>query len=153
MALRLPDLPGDYFLKDRSVVAIDEIPTLNRNLGWWQGYRVVFYRLYLDREDLTGVTQTISLYPLENMNTLFSVEKDALLAPDPSVNRYEIPFPVIGDRSIAVRETRSDDTHKMVTYTVIFTDKNVYETITMSGSTTDYEVLKNITRTAEARIQ
>ena len=153
MALQPSDLPGDYFLKDRSVIAPDEMPALNRDLGWRQGYRVEYYRMNLDRGDITGVTQTIDLYPLENMNKLFSVEKDALLAPDPVTDQPEIPFPVIGDRSIAVRKTRSDDPYQMVTYTAIFTDKNVFEKITMAGTTTDYEVFRNITRAAAGKIR
>lgn len=40
-----------------------------------------------------------------------------------------------------------------MTYTVIFTKKNVYEKITMSGSYTDYELLKGLVKRAEVLVQ
>ena len=153
MALQPSDMPDDFFLKDRSVLGFDEIPELNRNLGWWQGYTVEYCRMDLNYDELTRVTQTINLYPLENLNKLFSVEKNSLLSADTDSNRNEIPFPVVGDRSAAVRETRGKDPDKVITYIVIFTEKNVYEKVTMSGTTTDYEAFLNITRIAVTRIR
>ena len=150
MALQLTDLPSDYFIKDRSATSYEEQPTLNRDLGWRQGYTSEFYRMNIDTADLTVITQTIGVYPLENMNTVFSVEKDDLLPPVNGIKRYEIPFPAIGTKSLAVRETDPDD---VVTYTIIFISKNVAEKITMTGTTTDYEALKNIVKIAEARIR
>ncbi|MEI8331248.1 MAG: hypothetical protein WCF90_06325 [Methanomicrobiales archaeon] len=38
-------------------------------------------------------------------------------------------------------------------YTVIFSKKNVFETVTMGGTTTDYEMLKEIVRKAADEIQ
>jgi hypothetical protein len=40
-----------------------------------------------------------------------------------------------------------------VTYTVIFTKKNVFEKITMAGTNTDYETLKRLAQRAEALVQ
>jgi hypothetical protein len=153
MALQLADLPTDYFIRDRSVIAYDEVPKLNRDLGWRQGYFVSFYRMNLRNEDLTGITQTIGIYPLEEMNPLYAIEKDALLSHDTSVEQYEIPFPIVGDRSFAIRETRPDEPYAGVRYTVIFTRKNVFEKITMGGTTTDYETLKDVANKAAARIR
>ena len=153
MALQLFDLPPDYFLRSRTVVSMEELPEVNRDLGWRQGYFVSFYRMNLQNQDITGITQTIGIYPLEKMNNLFAVENDSLLSPDLSTERYEIPFPVTGDRSIAVRETRLNDRFNIVTYTVIFTRKNVFERISMAGTTTDYELLKNVVQKAAAKIR
>jgi hypothetical protein len=153
MALQLTDLPSDYFLRDRTVIAYDEMPKINRDLGWRQGYFVSFYRMNLRNEDLTGITQTIAVYPLEKMNPLFSVEKDDLLTHDTLTEQYEIPFPIIGDRSYAIRETHPDDPYRGVTYTVIFSRKNVFEKITMGGTTTDYETLKDVANKAAAKIR
>ena len=153
MALQPSDLPPDYFIKDRTVAAYDQQTAISHELGWRQGYSVAYYRMNLVNEDITGITQTLSVYPLENMNKIFSVEKDNLLAPEQGMEKYEIPFPVIGDKSIAIRETDPDDPYKVVTYTVLFISKNVDEKITMTGSTTDYEVLRSITKIAAARIR
>jgi hypothetical protein len=153
MALQLTDLPLDYFLRSRTVVSMDELPSVNRDLGWRQGYFVSFYRMNLRNEDITGITQTLGIYPLESMNRLFGIENDTLLSSDASVERHQIPFPITGDRSIAVRETHPDDRDNVITYTVIFSRKNVFEKITMSGTTTDYEVLRDVVQKAAAKIR
>ncbi len=153
MALLQTDLPPDYFIRDRTVTSYDEQPKINRDLGWRQGYMVSFYRMNLRADDLTGITQTIGIYPLESMNKLYSVEKDALLAGEPPVEKFEIPFPVIGEKSIAVRRTNPDDPYNVVTYTVLFVNRNVLEKITMTGSTTDYEAFKDVAKKAAARVR
>ena len=153
MALQLSDLPGDYFIRDRSTTAYDEQSTLSRDLGWRQGYFVSFYRMNLDRVDITSITQTIGVYAPDNMNKVYSVEKDALLTIGNATELYEIPFPVLGDRSIAARKTATESRQTVVTYTVIFTRKNVFEKISMTGTTTDSETLKDIVAKAVARIQ
>jgi hypothetical protein len=153
LALQLADLPPDYFLRDRSVIAYGEVPQINRDLGWRQGYFVSFYRMNLRNEDITGVTQTIGIYPLENIKNLYTIENDTLFSPDVSTQRYEIPFPVVGDRSLAIRATNPRDPYKIVTYTVIFTRKNVFEKISMTGTTTDYETLKDVVMKAATRIR
>lgn len=152
MALQPADLPSEYFLKDRSVIAYDELPRINRDLGWRQGYFVSFYQVNLRNEDVTDITQTIGIYPLENMNKVYALGNETLLMPVGSTERHEIPFPIIGDRSVAVRETRTDDPYTPVTYTVIFIRKNVFEKISMSGTTTDYEVLKDLALKAASKI-
>jgi len=153
MALQLSDIPADYILKDRSVVAYPEVSQLARDLGWRQGYMVSFYRLNKEKDDMTGIRQSVNVYPLENLNTVYSIEKDAMLSVANGTTRYEIPFPAIGDTSIAFRETRAGDPYDMAVYTVLFTKKNVYEKITMGGTTTDYEILKDIARKAAEKIR
>lgn len=152
MALQLADLPSDYILRDRSVMTSPEVSQLTRDLGWRQGYFVTFDRTGRTRTDQTRIRQSINIFPAENMNKVFSLEKIALSeGPTPFSSPYEIPFPTIGDRSIAYRMTNTPD-EGQVTYTVIFTRKNAFERITMAGTSTDYETLKDIAEKAAARI-
>jgi hypothetical protein len=154
MALQLDDLPSDYILRDRSVMVSPEVSELTRDLGWRQGYFVAFYRLDKDREDLTRIRQSISIFPLENMKKVFDLEKiDSESQPVSPQVQSEVPFPATGDNIRVYRLTDPTDALKQVTYTVIFTKKNVYEKITMSGTTTDYEVLKDIVLKAAAKIR
>ena len=153
MALQLTDLPSDYTLRDRTAIAYAGVSQIFRDLGWRQGYGVSFYRLDKDMDDMTTIAQEIHVYPLENMNKVYSLEKDALLPPDDDATDYQVPFPQQGDRSIAWREIRSGDDGTIVTYTVIFTKKNVYEKISMAGTTTDYETLKDIAGKAASKIR
>jgi hypothetical protein len=154
MALQPADLPSDYILQDRSVMALPEVSQLARELGWRQGYYVSFYRRISNTDDITRIRQSINIFSTDSINGVFLLEKEDLndqqLSPG---TRYEIPFPVVGERSIAFRDTNPVDAERPVTYTVIFTKKNVYEKITMSGTNTDYETLKRLVLRAEALVQ
>ena len=153
MALQLTDVPPDYLIKDRTVIAYSEVSQLAHDLGWLQGYKATFYRMNREKYDLTGIRQTISVYPPENMNKVYAIETEGILSNENVTTRYEIPFPAIGDKSIAFRETRIGDPLDLAVYTVIFKKKNVLEEITMGGTTTDYETLKDVVRKAAEKIQ
>jgi hypothetical protein len=153
MALQLTDVPLDYRIKDRTVMAYSEVSQIAHDLGWQQGYRVTFYRMNKETDDLTGIRQTISVYPPENMNKVYAIETEGIISVVNGTTRYEIPFPAIGDKSIAFRETREGDPLDLAVYTVIFKKKNVLESITMGGTTTDYETLKDVVRIAADKIQ
>jgi hypothetical protein len=154
MALQPSDLPSDYILQDRSVLALPEVSQLARELGWRQGYYVSYYRRISNTNDITWIRQSVNIFSSESINGVFLLEKEELknqqLTPG---TRYEIPFPAVGERSIAFRDTDPLDPERPVTYTVIFTKKNVYEKITMSGTNTDYEILKRLVQRAEALVQ
>jgi hypothetical protein len=154
MALQPADLPSDYILQDRSVMALPEVSQISRELGWRQGYYVSFYRRISNTNDITRIRQSVSIFSSDSISGVFLLEKeeqkDQHLSPG---SRYEIPFPAVGERSIAFRETNPVDPERPVTYTIIFTKKNVYEKITMSGTNTDYETLKRLAQRADALIQ
>jgi len=152
MALAPEDIAGDYSLRDRSVIAYDEVGQLSRDMGWIQGYRVVYYHQNLGNDDVTGIRQVIAIYPLESINRVYSIEKDSLLLQENGTKKYMIPFPRIGDKSIAIRVIEPEDPRDMVVYSVLFVKKNVCEQITMGGTTTDYESLKSLAIRAADRI-
>ena len=154
MALQLSDLPSDYVLKDRSVMALEDVPSLAIQLGWLQGYAVSFSRRIVNTDDVTYIRQTVSIYASDDMNGVFLLARDDLrnqqLTPG---SRHEIPFPAVGERSIAFRETNPLDNDRPVTYTVVFIRKNVFEKITMSGTNTDYELVKRLAQRADSLIR
>ena len=153
MALQLTDVPPDYLLKDRTVIAYSEVSQLARDLGWRQGYKVMFYRMNREKDDMTGIRQSISIYPPENMDKVYAIGTEGILSIENGTTRYEIPFPKTGDRSMAFRETGVGEPRDFAIYTVIFKKKNVFETITMGGTSTDYETLKDVVRKAPDKIQ
>ena len=154
IALNLTALPSDYILKDRSVMVSPEVTQITRDLGWKEGYFASFYRINKEKDDQTSIRQSVSTFPIENMNKVFSIEKEDMKSrANGSSSFYEIPFPPIGDTSIAYRATYIRDSYESVVYTVIFTYKNVYEKITMSGTTTDYEMLKDIAQKSAEKIR
>ena len=154
MALQLSDMNSDYIIKDRSVVIPQEVDRFTRDIGWQEGYFVHFYRIDKDKDDRTNVRQSINIFPLENINEVFKTEKEDMKSrANVSSTFYEIPFPMVGDTTIAFRENNASDPYESVVYTVLFTKKNVFEKIIMTGSTTDYEALKVITQRAAEKIR
>jgi hypothetical protein len=153
MAIQLSDLPSDYILRDRTVMISPEVSQLTRDLGWMQGYYVTFDRTGRTKSDQTRIRQAISIFPAENIKKVFSIEKEELLhGGNTLTSPDEIPFPAIGDQSIACRATDTP-VPGQVTYTIIFTRKNAFERITMAGTSTDYETLKDVVQRAVAKIR
>lgn len=154
MALQPADLPSDFTLQDRSAMALEDVSPLAIELGWLQGYYVSFTRKNIYTNDITYIRQTVNVYSPENINGVYLIEKEEMknqkLSPGA---RYEIPFPAVGTQSIAFRETNPLDAERPVTYTVIFTRKNVFEKITLAGTNTDYETLKRLAMRADALVQ
>jgi hypothetical protein len=154
MALQLADLPDGYIIRERSDVAYADINPLARDEGWKKGYYVAFYRMDTRNYDITGITQQISVYPPDRIRIIFEEVKTGVESrANSSVAVAELPFSKTGDRSIALRFTDANDQYGIMTYTVIFTKKDVLEQIEMKGTTTDYEVLKNIAGTAAGKIR
>jgi hypothetical protein len=154
MALQLSDLPDGYSIKERSDVSYAEISPMARDEGWKKGYFVSFYRMNVKNYDITGITQQISSYPLNRMTLIFDEVKNNLITrADASISVTELPFPKTGDRTIALRSVDANDQYGIITYTVIFTKKDVLEQIEMRGTTTDYEVLKDSAQKAASKIQ
>ncbi|MCX6682053.1 MAG: hypothetical protein NTY71_03590 [Methanoregula sp.] len=154
MALQLSDLPDGYSIKERSDVSYAEISPMARDEGWKKGYFVSFYRMNVKNYDITGITQQISSYPPNRMTLIFDEVKNNLnTRADASISVTELPFPKTGDRTIALRSVDANDQYGIITYTVIFTKKDVLEQIEMRGTTTDYEVLKDSAQKAASKIQ
>jgi len=155
MALQLADIPSDYILKDRSELTYMEMSQLSRDLGWREGYSVTFYRMNRQKFDMTGLRQTIGIYPLANMNKVFDMAKEEMISPASGSTStvYELPLARIGDASIAYKTENTNDFNPLPVYIILFIEKNVFEKLEMGGTTTDYEALKDAARTAADKIQ
>lgn len=154
MALQLTDLPDGYVIRERSEIAYADVNPLAKDEGWKKGYYVAFYRMNTKNYDITGITQQISVYPPDRIRIIFDEAKsDVMARANASVSVTELPFPKTGERAIALRLTDANDQYGIMTYTVIFTKKDVLEQVEMKGTTTDYEVLKNIAGTAAGKIR
>jgi len=154
MALQPSDMPSDYILKDRSDITYLETDQMAHNLGWRAGYSVTYYRLNRQQNDMTEVSQEIDLYPLANMNDVFNIAQDSITAQATgSMQVYQLPCPSMGEHTAAYRESDIENPFSIPTYTIIFTHKDVFEKLTMSGTTTDFEALKALARTASDKIQ
>jgi hypothetical protein len=154
MALQPSDIPSDYILKDRSDRTYLEMSQMSLDLGWRAGYAVTYYRVNQEKYDLTGLRQVIDLYPLANMNKVFDIEKEAIESQNTgTIKIYELPCPKQGERTSAYRKTDDQSSRSISTYTIIFTKKDVYEELTMGGTTTDFETLKELAQVAADKIR
>jgi hypothetical protein len=154
MALQLSDLPDGYIIKERSDVVYADLNPLARDEGWKKGYYVAFYRMDVRNYDITGISQQISIYPLDRVRIIFDDVKTSLQSrANTSVTVTELPFPKTGDRTIALRTVNANDPYGIMTYTLVFTKKDVLEQIEMRGTTTDYEVMKDIAARAAQKIR
>ncbi len=154
MALQPSDMPADYILRDRSDLANLEMDQMSHDLGWRAGYEVTYYRINQEKYDMTELRQVIDLYPLANMNNVFNIETWAITGQENGTTQiYELPCPNMGDRTFAYRESDTRGPLLITTYSIVFTNKDVYEELTMSGTTTDFETLKELARTAADKIQ
>jgi hypothetical protein len=154
MALQPSDIPFDYILKDRSDRTYLEMSQMSHDLGWRAGYAVSYYRVNQEKYDLTGLRQLIDLYPLANMNKVFDIEKEAIESQNTGTTKiYELPCPKLGERTLAYRKTDDQSHLSISTYTIIFTKKDVYEELTMGGTTTDFETLKELAQSAAEKIR
>jgi len=104
---------------------------------------------------MTGLRQTISLYPIQNMHRVFDLAKDEMVSP---VNGgtgtiFELPLAKIGDQSIAYKRENTSVPYSSPVYTILFVKKDVFETLEMGGTTTDYETLKDLARIAADKIR
>jgi hypothetical protein len=154
MALQPSDMPAEYILKDRSDLTYLEMDQMSHDLGWRAGYTVTYYRMNQEKYDMTELRQVIDLYPLANMNNVFNIETGAITGQENGTTQiYELPCPNMGDRTFAYREHDTQSPLSITTYSIIFTNKDVYEELTMSGTTTDFETLKELARTAADKIR
>jgi hypothetical protein len=154
MALQPSDMPSDYILKDRSDLTYLEMSQMSHYLGWRAGYTVTYYRVNQEKYDLTELRQVIDLYPLANMNKVFDIEKEDITSKENSTTDiYELPCPNMGERTFAYREADTQSPLSITTYSIVFTNKDVYEELTMSGTTTDFEMLKELSQAAADKIR
>jgi len=154
MALQPSDIPSDYILKSRSDLTYMEMSPISHDLGWRAGYTVTYYRINEEKYDMTGLRQVIYLYPLANMKKIYDLKKDSIDSYNPETTTvYELPCPKTGDRTFAYRMTDNSRSPSLSTYSIIFTKKDVYEELTMGGTTTDFETLKALAQTAADKIR
>ncbi|MGB8309073.1 MAG: hypothetical protein WCE65_04475 [Methanoregula sp.] len=152
MALQPSDMPSGYILKDRSDISYLEMDQMSQNLGWKAGYSVTYYQLNPQQYETTEISQIIDLYPLANMNDVFTISENTITSQNTgTIQIYQIPCPNMGQQTYAYRETDSQNP-LLTTYSIIFIKNDVYEQLTMTGTTTDFETLKELAQTAAAKI-
>ena len=153
MALQSDELPENYQIKERSEQVKSDVVKSALDLGWKKGYIVKFVQVELNNLEVTSIEQDISIYPIENINKSLSLQRDesTKYTANNSYTIDDLSNPNIGDQSQAYRITNKLDNSK--SYAIDFTKQDVFESLRMSGTFTDYEILKELAQTAAEKIE
>lgn len=147
LALTLSDLPNNFTLYERVERPKVDISQEAIVLGWKTGYSLI----YTKDETSSFILQWISIYPAENISKVIALPKNR--SQFEGIIFDELSKPDIGDDSKAYRVTMTGGWFGNTTgYQIEFIKNNVYETIRMSGGVIDYELLKDLAKKAEAKI-
>lgn len=150
MALQLSDFPGNFTIKERTERVKSDVSKDAIDLGWKKGYYVRYARIGESILDVTVIEQLISVYPIENVSKVVNLPRES----DKNITYDELSKPNIGDNSRAFRITTTDEfgTEQKI-YQIEFVRMDVYVSLYMVGTTTDYELLKGLAKKAEAKIK
>lgn len=150
LILDISEFNEDYVIQEKAPRLKSDISQDSIDLGWKEGYYVRFARLGNNLFDISVVKQRISVYPIENVSKILDIPRES----DAEITYEELPSPLIGDRSKAWRVTTKDEFgNSQRSYEIEFIKMDIYEILIMSGTATDYEILKKLALKAESRIE
>ena len=147
LILQLSDLPSNFTIKERAERVRSDLDKDAKNLGWKKGYAVRFIKGETVF-DMTAISHGISIYPIDNISKILDIPKIS----NENVTFDELSNPNIGDKSKAFRVTENSG-FETRSYMIEFVKMDVYEYLYMSGTSTDYELLKELAKKAEAKIK
>jgi PBP1b-binding outer membrane lipoprotein LpoB len=147
LILQVSDLPSNFTIKERAERVKSDLDEDAKNLGWKKGYSVIFIKgetIF----DMTAISHSISIYPIDNISKVLDIPRKS------NENRTydELSNPNIGDKSKAFRVTENSG-FETRSYMIEFVKMDVYEYISIGGTSTDYELLKELAKKAEAKIK
>lgn len=149
LALEVSDLPEGYAIKERTPRLKSDVSKEAIDLRWEDGYYTRFARVGDDIFDVTVINHQISIYPIENIEKVLEFPEES----NGNITYEGLPLTDLGVKSKAYRVTATSEFGEEERYYQIeFIKKNVYESFYMSGTATDYELLKEIVKKAIKKI-
>lgn len=145
LVLRLSKLPEGFQIAERVPLLESEIDDFSKNTGWQEGY----YIRYLKGTTLfdnSRIELWISRYPAKNISKLWESEPADLKG----YERENLPDPGIGDLSSAARLTEEE--FENINYMIQFSEKDIFVTMVIGGTNTDYELLKELASNVRDKI-
>ena len=150
LALELSDLPEGYTIKERTPRLKSDVSKEGLGLGWKDGYYIRFARIGEDIFDATVIEQFISTYPIENIKKVFDILPRES---NENITYEELPNPDLDVESRAFRITTTNEFGVQDRfYQIELIKKDVFQQWDMSGTATDYELLKEIVKKAIKKI-
>jgi hypothetical protein len=156
MLLELTDFPstGNWTLRNREERIKSDVDKEGLNLGWIKGNQATFTKIGGEQIwgipiDVSKVDHAISIYPIENISKVLTIPKQS--TENMTIN--ELSKPNIGDDSRAYRiDTKDESGTESRGYVIEFIKMDVYEALSLTGTVTDYELLKDLAKKAESKI-
>ena len=143
------DLPEGYALQDKAPRVKSELSENSLKLGWIEGYKISFSKSEDTIFSITRIDQLISKYSLENITKLIIIPEET-----EGVTVDEIPIEKIGDESKAFKIIDENDfAGSGGYYQIQFRKMDILETLTISGTSQNFELLKELARKAENKIK
>ena len=167
LALTPADVPTGYTLVSARQKSADEMSTLARDLGWKQGYVVVYSTPANSTVKPTTITQTLTVYSNKSMTDMVSLvysneeQQKGLVFSDlaqPATGAGTQAFSAVPVNATPTVTTgmagfaENSGTTPAEGYTeVIFGKGAVLEVIRMTGPAAQYDTLKTLAETAYAK--
>jgi len=149
LVLDISDVPEGYSLQDKAPRVRSELSSEGLELGWREGYKISFSKSEDSTFSITSIKQLISKYPLENITKLIIIPEEA-----EGVTVDEIPIEKIGDESKAFKVVNENDfAESFGYYEIQFRKMDILETLIISGTSQNFELLEELAKKAENKIK
>ena len=153
LMLSVEDFPQNegWTLKDRAERGKTDVSDYGLSIGWKRGYLASYLRGDLKSENLdySRVDLYVSEYPVENISlTLKTQESD-------NYTQYDsLSSPLIGDESKAYKVISVDEYGiESIYYQIEFRKSNLFYKLTIYGTRTDYDLLKELATKTEEKLK
>ena len=145
LVLDVADLPVGFQIAERTPRLRSDVSADGLNMGWKEGYSVRYNKEGEGLLDISAISLSISRYPSENISKVLDYVSEVK-----GHTVEELPNPQIGDNSQAIRYTEEE--FGLRSYEIEFTKKDIYISLKMQGTTTDYELLKKLAVKVSSKI-
>ncbi len=154
MALALSDVPAGFTIKEGSEKTTSDMSQEALANGWKKGYDVEFQRMNTATQDYEILEQTISVYPISNLNQVMTeATTETLQKANATTTVEQLSDPKIGDSSKAFRIKTSYLGVPVTSFSIYFIKKDVYEGLVIGGTSADYETLKGLANVSASKIR
>jgi len=158
MALTLSDVPAGFSIVEGSEKTSSDVSQESLGKGWEKGYYVKFQKVNSATgtgiPDMEIIEQTISVYPISNLPQVMTMVSTGILQEaNATVTVDQLSNPNIGDVSQAWRIKTQLQGIQLTGFTISYHKKNVWEGLSMVGTSADYATLKNLANVSASKIR
>jgi hypothetical protein len=150
LALQPSEVPAGFTLVEQLERNLSDMRPWAVDKGWKKGYYAYYEK---NGQDVQYIEQAISVYPIGNISLIVpdTVQGVKNWSAEENLTVEELPVPGIGDFSRALKISKPGE--PVNDYIITFVKYDVFEQMSINGTTADYETLKQVAGTAAAKIK